>query len=143
MSDIASIMDALAAQIEARLSPNITDLQVDGRFIPNPTPPAIDVYPAPEFQVPLAMGKGNNYFLFEVRARVGPIDNEGMQNTLLSMMDPAAATSVAQAIMYDRDLGGTVAKVNISEGPSGFGLFLDTLGNARWMGCTWTVQVVP
>lgn len=143
MATIATIMDALANQINTRLSPNITDLQVDGRFIPNPTPPAVDVYPADPFQHPLDFGKGNNLFFLTVRARVLTADNEGGQDLLLSMMDPEAATSVAQAVMYDRTLSGTVGKVNVSEGPSAFGVFLDAGGQGNLLGCTWTVQVIP
>lgn len=142
MASIAAIMDALASQISTRLA-GIQDLQVDGRFIPNPSPPAIDVYPADPFQQPLAMGKGNNWFNLTVRARVGATDSEGGQDLLLSMMDPEATTSVAQAIMYDRDLGGVVGRVNVSEGPSAFGVFLDAGGQGNLLGCTWTVQVIP
>ena len=135
-------MDALASQIATRLVA-IEDLQVDGRFIPNPTPPAIDVYPADPFQQPLAMGKGNNQFSLTVRARVGTADSEGGQDLLLSMMDPQAAPSVAQAIMFSRTLGGVVGKVNVSAGPSAFGVFGDAGGQGSLLGCTWTVQVIP
>lgn len=143
MAAVAAIMDALASQISTRLTAQIENLQVDGRFIPNPTPPAIDVYPAEEFQPPLAYGKGNNYFNFTVRARVGTTDNEGGQDLLLAMMDPTATTSVAQAVMYDRTLGGTVHKAHVAEGPSAFGVFADAGGQANRLGCTWTVQVIP
>ena len=136
-------MDALASQINTRLSPQITDLQVDGRFIPNPTPPAIDVYPADPFQQPLGMRKGNNLIYLLVRARVGALDNEGGQDLLLSMMDPEASTSVAQAVMYDRDLGGVVSSVNVSEGPSAFGVFVAAGGQGNLLGCTWTGQIIP
>lgn len=135
-------MDALAGAITTRLSGEIENLQVDGRMIPSPTVPSIDVYPADPFQQPLAMGKGNNQFFFTVRARVGTADNEGGQDLLLAMMDPDAGTSVAQAIMYDRTLGGVVGKVNVAEGPSAYGLFADAGGEGAYVGCTWTVQVI-
>lgn len=135
-------MDALASQIATQLADDIENLQAYGRLLPSPTPPAIDVYPADPFQEPLAMGKGNNIVLLTVRARVGTADNEGGQDLLLSMMDPEADTSVAQAIEYDRTFGGKVGKANVSAGPSAFGVFSDAGGQGSLLGCTWTVRVI-
>lgn len=146
MSTVAQIMDAMASQIQSYLggtaSPVITNLQVDGRLIPSPTPPAIDVYPADPFQLPLAMGRGNNELFFTVRARVSTSDNEAGQDLLLSLMDPQATSSVAQAVLSNRTLGGVVEKVGSVEGPSQYGLFGDPSG-ANWLGCTWRVRVMP
>lgn len=135
-------MDALASQLDTRLSPLIEDLQVDGRLIPSPTPPALDLYPSDPFQEPLAMGKANNTVYLTVRARVNPLDSEGGQDLLLSMMDPTATTSVAQAVEYDRTLSGKVGRVNVSAGPSAFGVFSDAGGQGNLLGCTWTVRVI-
>lgn len=140
-------MDALATQIMSQLSgtanPLIENLQVDGRLIPSPTPPAIDVYPADPFQEPFTFGRGNNLLFLTVRARVTTVDNEGGQDLLLSMMDPSATTSVAKAITYDKTLGGTVGKVSVIEGPSSYGVFQDAGGQGALLGCTWRVQVTP
>jgi hypothetical protein len=142
VATVAAIQDALATQIQTQLGTAVPELQVDGRLIPSPSPPAIDVYPSDPFQEPLAMGKGNNVVYLTVRARVGTSDNEGGQDLLLSMMDPQAATSVAQAIMSSRTLSGTVGRVNVTAGPSAFGVFTDAGGTGNLLGCTWTVQVI-
>jgi hypothetical protein len=141
-------MDALASQIEdvlcGTLNPVIPLLQVDGRFVFNPTPPAIDVYPAEAFSSQLAMGRGNRELMFTVRARVSTAESEGGQDLLLSMMDPLATTSVARAIESDDTLGGLVDEVTVN-GPTGFGVFpsvgVDTSGNL--LGCTWEVGIMP
>jgi hypothetical protein len=140
-------MDALAAQIQDELcgtaNPVIPDLQVDGRMIPNPTPPAIDVYPGDPFAEAIGFGRGNKELYFTVRARVSTADSEGGQDLLLSMMDTQATTSVEQAILAAPTLGG-VANVRDIEGPTGYGLFPDSSPEARqFLGCTWRVRVIP
>lgn len=139
-------MDALATQIDTYLggtaNPTIPHLQVDGRLIPSPTPPAIDIYPADPFQVALAMGKGNNELFFTVRARVSTADNEAGQDLLLSLMDPQASTSVTEAVLSNRTLGGVASRVGSVTGPTAFGLFTDP-GGGTWLGCTWTVRIIP
>lgn len=148
MSTVAQIMDALATQIDdyysggtvGTVTPVIDNLQVDGRLIPSPTPPAIDIYPADPFQEPAAYGIVSELF-FTVRARVSTADNEAGQDLLLSLMDPDASTSLAQVVLDDRTLGGTVERVGGVDGPSSFGLFGDPSGSGNLLGCTWRVRV--
>jgi hypothetical protein len=147
VASLTEIMDALASQIDSRLvgtaDPLIEGLQVDGRMVFNPTPPSVDVYPADPFQEGLAFGKGNNEVFLTVRARVSTAEHEGGQDLLLSMMDPEATTSMAQAILFDRTLGAKVERVNVT-GPSAFGVFPDAGGSgSALLGCTWTVRVFP
>lgn len=141
-------MDALASQIgdvlcSGTADPLIEQLQVESRLVFNPSPPSIDVYPSDPFQEALAMGAGNNEIFFNVRARVSTAENEGGQDLLLSMMDPAANTSVLKAILSDRTLGN-VAQISTVEGPSAFGVFPDpgSTGGSL-LGCTWRVGVFP
>ena len=145
MATIAAIMDALAAQIDDELcgtaSMPIPQLQVDGRMIPHPSSsPSVDIYPADPFQTQIGMGDGNNIFYLTVRARVNMADNEAGQDLLLSMMDSTSSTSMTQAILSDKTLGG-VARVSVMDGPSAFGVFADTGGDGNLLGCTWTVRV--
>jgi hypothetical protein len=151
VATVAAIMDALASQIDNEIGsqgtadPLIADLQVDGRMVFNPTPPAIDIYPADPFQDALAFGKGNNELFLTVRARVTTADHEAGQDLLLSLMDPEALTSVAQAVLADRTLGNTVERVNVSAGPTAYGVFPVLPGQTgeALLGCTWTVRVIP
>ena len=147
MSTVAQIMDALATQVETYYSggtatPIVDNLQVDGRLIPSPTPPAIDIYPADPFQERMAMGHANNELFFTVRARVNTADNEAGQDLLLSFMDPEATSSMIEALLVSRTLGGTVERVTV-EGPSSFGLFGDPGGQMSLLGCTWRARVIP
>lgn len=139
-------MDAMASQLQTYLggtaSPAVENLQVDGRLMFNPTPPAIDIYPADPFQAELAMGPGNRELFFLVRARVAG-DHEAQQDLLLSLMDPSGSTSLAAALESNVTLGGVVDNLVVG-GPSGFGVFPEPLPNTgTLLGCTWTVEVWP
>lgn len=143
-------MQAMADQLNEELSigtagtasPLINDLQITGLMNINPTPPSIDVYPADPFQEGLTFGKANNELSLTVRARVMTDDHDAGQKLLLSMMDPQATTSVARAITSDRTLGSKVQGLGVA-GPSGFGIYLDAGGEGNYLGCTWTVRVMP
>jgi len=133
-------MQALSEQIQAELGPVIEELQVTSILTFNPTPPAIDVYPALEFQDGMAYGKGNNALNFTVRARISTAEHEEQQILLLSMMDRTGGTSMAQAILSDRTLGGVVGNLNV-EGPTGYQMFGQS--GFELLGCTWLVRVLP
>ena len=151
MASPAEIMLALADQIALTLTGGTTspgtaaaavaELSVNPLLVWNPSPPAIDIYPADPFQEGIAFGKGNVDMNFEVRARVNTPDHDGAQELLLSLMDPVAVTSVAAAIVSDRTLGGVVEHVMV-EGPSDYGFFVDPGGGAL-LGCTWKARVTP
>lgn len=139
-------MSALADQIGNTLcgtaSPLIDELQATGYMNIDPTPPSIDVYPADPSQEALTFGRQNNEFSFTVRARVTTADHEAGQKLLLSMMDPSSTTSVARAIKSDQTLGNKVSALAVA-GPTGFGIFSDRHGEGSYLGCTWTVRVMP
>ena len=147
MPDVGEIMDAMATQIQGVLcgtaDPLIEELQVYGRFLENPTPPAIDIYPADPFTVGLGFGSGNREFNFTVRARVTTADHEAGQDLLLSMMDPDAATSVAEALEGSGTASALVDDIAVVDGPTGFGVFPSTGPDGNLLGCTWTVRVLP
>jgi len=148
---LQDIMLALADQIAVELTggstspgtgtPAVDGLAVNPMLVWNPTPPAIDVYPADPFQNGIAFGRGNNEIFLTVRARVDTPDHEAAQDLLLSLMDPVAVTSVAAAITSDRTLGGVVERVDV-EGPTDYGVFIDPGGGAL-LGCTWKARVTP
>jgi hypothetical protein len=139
-------MDAMASRIQSELSgtanPLIELLQVEPRYVFNPTPPTIDIYPADPFTESIGYGPGNDQFTFTVRARVSTAEHEGGQDLLLSMMDPRATTSLSGAIEEDGTLGGVVESLNVT-GPTGFGLFPSSGPEGTLLGTTWTVTVIP
>jgi hypothetical protein len=143
VSSLVAILDALAAQIETQLTGKVENLAVTGRLVPNPTPPAIDIYPADPFTEAFTYGP-NPLLFFTVRARVTTADNQGGQELLLSMMDSEEDTSVEKAILSSRTLGGKVTKASVVAGPSSFGVFVSPQGEVgSLLGCTWTVQITP
>ncbi len=146
MTALNAIMQALADQISTTLcgtaSPLIPELQVTGLFNIEPTPPSVDVYPADPAQEALTFGRQNNEFSFIVRARVSTADHDAGQLLLLSMMDPASSTSVARALKSNKTLTSKVSALSV-DGPSGYGIFNDRNGEGSYLGCTWTVRVMP
>ncbi len=144
---LTEIMQALAGQIENNLGGTADPQVIEGLSVYpllelNPTPPAIDVYPDTPFQEAAAFGPGNNSLNFTVRARVNTPDNDGAQELLLTMMDPASSESVALAILEDTTLGGTVEHVAV-EGPSDYGVFVEPSGNGAYLSCTWRARIFP
>lgn len=138
---LLQVQTALADQLRDVLLDAIPNLQVEPLLLWNPTPPAIDIYPADPFQEQTTFGNRNDIVYLSVRARVNTPDHEGAQEVLLSLMDPRADTSVQQALLSDRTLGGTVTDVTLFEGPSNYGIFPDPSGQGAYLGCTWTARV--
>lgn len=132
------MMSALAETLADEL--DIQDLQVEDRLHPNPTPPAIDIYPSSPFTEVIAMGARHQYW-FTVRARVSTAENEGAQDLLLAMMDSDEAESVETAIRSVKTYAG--AQLGDIEGPTEFGVFVDSGGNGSLLGCTWRVALIP
>jgi len=138
---VAEMMDALATQLTAVLAGTaVPNLQVENRHHPNPTPPAIDVYPASPFTEAIAYGKTRQYW-FTIRARVATPDHEGAQDLLLSMMDDGSPQSVEEAIRAIKTYAG--AQLGDVAGPTEFGIFVDPEGEGAYLGCTWRVALIP
>jgi hypothetical protein len=137
-------MSALAETLQEELcgtaNPVIDNLQVEDRLHPNPSPPAIDIYPASPFTEVISYGARHQYW-FTVRARVSTAENEGAQDLLLAMMDADADESVETAIRSVKTYAG--AQLGDVEGPTEFGVFLDAGGNGSLVGCTWRVALIP
>lgn len=138
---LAEIMDALATQIRGVLD-DVTDVavQVEPRWVVNPTAPCIDIYPAdpsndPDFR---AFGELMGGELLTVRARVDMADSDAGQDLLLAFMDDAAPLSVAAAINEDNTLGGIAGSIDVRS-RSGYVRFVES---GEHMGCLWGVVVV-
>ncbi len=139
------MMDALADQLEDQLAGTanpqvIPNLQVENRHHPNPTPPAIDIYPSSPFTESIAFGRGARQYWFTVRARVSTADNEGGQDLLLAMMDDGSSESVEAAIRSTSDYAG--ARLGDVDGPTEFGDHSDVGGQGSLLGCTWRVALI-
>jgi hypothetical protein len=139
--EVATLEDILAAvvsQISDAVDDDIPDIQVQPGIMWNPTPPAIDVYPADPLFEDVSYGPVSKFRL-TVRARVDTPDREGAQDLLLSLMDPASDIAVRNVLYADEKLGGKAENLLVSS-PSEFGYFQDPGGGAL-LGCTWLAEV--
>lgn len=124
------------------------DIQVEPTMILNPSPPAIDMYPADPSTSPDSGSFGETYpemaegFWVNVRARVAPNDNIANQEVLLELLDPASDISVVQALYDDPTLNGVAADVNL-ESTSGFVLVPKVDGSAVHIGVIWRFLILP
>lgn len=136
---LAQLLDAMADQVRDVVD-DVTDVavQVEPRWVANPTPPCIDMYPAdpstdPELQ---AMGDILGEPVFEVRARVDMADTTAGQDLLLALMDEFDPLSIAAAL-EESDLDGLAKSIKVRS-RSGYVRVLD---GGDFLGCTWQVVV--
>lgn len=134
------IMDALATQIRSVID-DVTDVavQVEGRWVTNPTPPTIDIYPADPSSDPelRAFGELLGAELLTVRARVPMGDTDAGQDLLLAFMDDEDPLSIAQAINENDTLDGIV-DIDVRS-RSGYVRFVE---QGDYMGCLWQLVAV-
>jgi hypothetical protein len=127
---LAEIMEEIAAALEP-ISDEVEGLQVYPFFNANPTPPALDIYPASPFQTGAGFGPDAQIF-FTIRARVSTADQEAAMRLLLRLLDTNDPASVEAAI---------AARAAVTpEGVSDFREYTDgQLADGRLLGCEWQV----
>jgi hypothetical protein len=134
-------MDALATQIRDELD-DVTDVavQVEPRWVSNPTAPSIDMYPTdPSDDEDLrAFGEFLGGELVTIRARVDMGDTVAAQDLLLALMDDEDPLSLAAAVMSDPTLGGLTSAIDIRS-RSGY---VRSLESGDHMGCLWNLVIV-
>jgi hypothetical protein len=124
-------VEAIAAALEP-LTGEIPELQIYPGFLTNPTPPAIDIYPAPLFQLGAGFGVANKRVWWMIRASVSEADIAAANHLLLRLLDVDDPASVEAAIV-------DVAVVDNDQGQvSGFETHPDRPG---LIGCHWIVGV--
>jgi hypothetical protein len=144
LAGLMEIMDEMADQLRAAMV-QVTDVavQVEPRMILNPTPPAIDIYPAasPRDRETAAYSDVDDegYFII-VRARNTTADHTAGQDLLLSFIDPTNTLSVGQALYDEPSLNGYASDLDIVAS-TGFQIYPTEEG--MLLGCEWTVRVLP
>jgi hypothetical protein len=132
-------MDAMADQIRGVID-DVTDVavQVEPRWVVNPTPPFIDIYPAdPSSDQELrAFSELMGEPLFTVRARVDMSDSTASQDLLLAFMDETDPLSIAAAL-EESDLAGLASSVDVRS-RSGY---VRVVEGGDYLGCLWQVVV--
>jgi len=148
LPDIAQgLADAIGALASA--DDQLMELQVAPFMLVNPSPPAIDIFlgdPSQDFagfEVG-ELGPANVQTFWTIRARVNTADDEAAQQILYLLAEPAGATSVRYAILYDDGLKEVTDALSV-EGPSGFRLYQNAAPSAdlehggALMGIEWRV----
>jgi hypothetical protein len=140
VATLAQILDAMAEQIRD-VTETITDVdvQVEPRWIVNPSPPTIDMFPADPSIDQTLRGFGDELGgeLITVRARVGMSDSIEIQNLLLAFMDDEDPLSIALALGDDKTLGGYAGSLDVRD-RSGY---VRVLEGGDYLGCLWQVLV--
>jgi len=135
VSGLRAISEALADQVRDALSTSDFPIQVEPRWVVNPTPLTIDVYPGdPNRDLQSAAFGDDGAYLLTVRARINTPDFDAAYDVLIALMDDEDDLHLASAILSDETLTGTAASVSILptdqsglrgyEHPSGEGGFL-------------------
>jgi hypothetical protein len=135
------VIQAIATALEP-LSSTIPELQVTAGFNTNPSPPSIDIYPAPDtFLERSAYGEGSWEAVFVIRARVNTADTDAGQELLLELMDPRNNPgSVIIALTTAASTAGLLYGSGV-EFPTGYGEYADPAGNGTLLGCVWRLRV--
>lgn len=137
---LVALTEAIATQL-LNLNAQIPELQVGSQMLFNPTPPAIDLYPADPFQEQADFGPLIRTAVFTVRARVSTIDSDGGQTLLLGLLDPASASSVTANLTNNPTFGGA-CQTSAVEGPSGYIQYSDPVGQSQnLLGAEWRLRV--
>jgi hypothetical protein len=149
VSSLREILEAAGDQIRDTMEAEADwDIQVESSMILNPTPPAIDMYPA-DPATDIGTGSfGETYpeidegWRINFRARVAPNDNVANQEVLLELMDPESPISLVQSLYDDPTLGGHAADLTLEQ-TSGFVLVPKVDGSAVHIGVVWRFLVIP
>lgn len=117
----------------------IPDVQVSARWLTNPTPPAVHVFPG-EIDWHAAMGNGHHNWTLTVEAFAALVTDEGAQEVLDRMVADDGDYSVKAAIESDSTLGGLVEDVTVTR-TYDYGLRLKADGTLV-LGCKWDVEIM-
>lgn len=112
---------------------------VEPRLVINPTPPAIDIYPADPAEADAAFGPVSRQQIWTIRARVSPVDHNAGQDLLLDMMEPDGELSVRAAILADTSLAALVDGRDV-EPVTGFQAYQGAGGDVRLLGVEWRLR---
>jgi hypothetical protein len=139
------VLDALAGQIRnVYESADDVPVQVEVGQVANPTPPTVDVYPAPLSRDPetAAFGDLLGGYLLTVRARINTNDNDATRRLLIDMMDDQHDLSLLAAVCDDETLNGNAASVDPRD-HTGENLYQDVDGKLAYRGFEFAVLVIP
>jgi hypothetical protein len=146
VSGLRAISEALADQIRDALDDvDALAVQVEPRWIVNPTPLSIDVYPGdPLRDSDSAAFDDDGAYRLTVRARINSPDFDAAYDVLISLMDDEDDLHLATAIVVDPTLGGHATDVSIlPTDQSGLRGYEHPSGEGGFLGFQLSVRVFP
>jgi hypothetical protein len=127
LRDIANALAEAARDVDLSSLPGGELLTVSAYMWFNPTPPAIDIFPADPSAEDAAFGP-SSLKLWTIRARVAAVDEEGNQDILLALLEDSGATSLRAAILgSDTTLRDLVEGLDLDQ-PTGFQVYRTLAG---------------
>jgi hypothetical protein len=139
---LVAILDEMQAVIEDTYDSGDLDVQVSRRFILNPTPPVIDLYPGDpgRDQFSQAFDDIDGGYLITVRTRIATGDYDAAYDWLLETMDDSSDLSL-MAALDGEDLNGYAASIGF-QNPSGLRAYEDVHGQGAYLGWQFTALVL-
>lgn len=134
MATLEEIREGLAANLST-----IPGLAENAYVLSAPTPPCAEILPGP-IAYDRAHQRGMDEHTLTVRVYVATTLDKAAQKTLDRMLAPEGEYSVKAALEADRDLGGTVDDLHVTE-CTGYRIF-PREGAASLLGAEWSVRVI-
>lgn len=143
MATLPQLADEMADQIRSTVNAATTlDVQVEPRWVLNPSPPTVDIYPGDiqRDRETAGMGDLDGAYIFTVRARIGTADFDAGYDFLIALLDDEDDLSLAQALYDDPTLGGRAQDLDVRDA-TGMRAYEHPSGEGAHLGCQWTVLV--
>jgi len=121
-------------------------IQIEPRYVIDPSPPTIDVYPgrSPSRDLEVAgMSDGTDFgaYMLTVRARVLTADQDAGQDLLDEFADDASELSLPVAIEGSYPLDDRIASIDVVDF-SGLQVYQEN-GIDKWLGMEYIVRIIP
>jgi hypothetical protein len=144
VSGLRAIVDEMADQIRAVLEAVDTiEVQVEPRYVLNPTPLTIDIYPGDVSRDSASAAfDDDGGYLLTVRSRINTPDFDAAYDILLSLMDDEDDLCLAQALLDDPTLNGLASDLDVRD-PTGLRAYETPSGEGAHLGFQFTTIVLP
>lgn len=145
MSGLVDVLDEMQAVLEMAYSTGDLDVQVERRFVLNPNPPCIDLYPGDplrdESTATFDDELGNPGYFITVRARIATGAYDETYDWLLETMDEESDLCLPLALLEDQTLNGHAMDIDVRNA-SGLRAYEDVSGSGAFLGWQFTALVL-
>jgi hypothetical protein len=137
-------MEEMADAIRAGVEAEDETIQVEPRYVLEPTPLTVDIYPGDPAQDLDAAGMGElvGAYTITVRARINTPDFAASYDKLVALMDHGSAVYLPLFLEDDPTLNGYAADLDC-RAPSGLRAYEHPSGQGAYLGFEFTAFVLP